>query len=96
MTNELADTVSILLGRVTGLFRGALNYSVGTGPSSIAVGDFNRDGKLDLAVVNRGSNTLTVLTSKATGLFGVWRRCPRRVGFRQCSRPTSTATASST
>jgi hypothetical protein len=33
----------------------------------VAVGDFNGDGKLDLAVANNGSNTLTVLTGKGDG-----------------------------
>jgi hypothetical protein len=38
-------------------------------PSSVAVGDFNRDGKLDLAVANWGNKTVTVLLGDGTGGF---------------------------
>src|SRR5204862_2516653 len=45
---------------------------VGTGsvPESVAVGDFNGDGKLDLAVANNISNTLSILPGTGTGSFG--------------------------
>ncbi|MEE9225522.1 MAG: FG-GAP repeat protein, partial [Bacteroidota bacterium] len=32
-----------------------------TSPSSIAIGDLNDDGKLDLIVANKGSNDVTIL-----------------------------------
>src|SRR5437667_6622381 len=35
-------------------FKAAVSYAVGTKPSAAAVGDFNGDGKLDIAVVNSG------------------------------------------
>src|SRR5438552_2883818 len=35
-------------------FKAAASYAVGTKPSAAAVGDFNGDGKLDIAVVNSG------------------------------------------
>jgi hypothetical protein len=41
----------------------------GTEPRSIAVGDFNGDGKLDLAVANEGSNNLTILLGNGDGTF---------------------------
>src|SRR5208283_737119 len=44
-------------------------FTVGSGPQSVAVGDFNGDGKLDLAIANRGSNTVTVLLGNGTGGF---------------------------
>ena len=33
-------------------FQGAVNYSTGKGPHSVAIGDLNGDGDLDLAVAN--------------------------------------------
>ena len=36
---------------------------------SIAVGDFNGDGKLDLAVANSGNGTVSVLLGNGNGTF---------------------------
>ena len=44
-------------------------YAVGAGPISVAVGDFNGDGKPDLVVVNQGSNTVSVLLGNGEGTF---------------------------
>ena len=53
--------VSIFLGNGDGTFtaKGALTSPL-SNPISIAVGDFNGDGKLDLAVVDRGASTDSV------------------------------------
>ena len=48
----MSDTVSILLGTGTGSFGAKTDFATGSGPVSVAVGDFNGDGKLDLAVAN--------------------------------------------
>src|SRR5438094_6890427 len=48
-------TVSILLGRGDGSFQAPEPYAVGSNPTSVAVGDFNDDGRLDLAVANAGT-----------------------------------------
>jgi len=42
---------------------------VGTNPNGAAVGDFNVDGKLDLAVANAGSKTVSILLGKGDGTF---------------------------
>jgi hypothetical protein len=41
----------------------------GLRPTSVAVGDFNGDGKLDLAVTNSGDNNLTILLGNGDGTF---------------------------
>jgi len=53
--------VSILLGNGDGTFQAQKMYAVGNVPKSIAVGDFNGDGKLDLAVTNSGDGTVSIL-----------------------------------
>ncbi|GET43910.1 FG-GAP-like repeat-containing protein [Microseira wollei] len=56
--------VSVLLGEGDGSFNPSTNFSVGNRPSSMAVGDFNGDGKQDLATANRDSNNVSVLLNK--------------------------------
>ena len=48
---------------------GGTRISVGTAPSSLALADFNRDGRLDLAVANSGSNDVTILLGDGAGGF---------------------------
>ncbi len=50
-------------------FAPKVDYTAGSTPSSVAVGDFNADGKPDLAVVNQGSNTVSVLLNNINGTF---------------------------
>ncbi len=56
-----AANVSILLGDDTGHFSAPTNFTVGRFPYSVAVGDFNGDGKQDLAVANFDSATVSIL-----------------------------------
>src|SRR5258708_4718886 len=46
------------------------DFATDTGPDFVAVGDFNGDGKLDLATVGGGSNTVSILLGTGTGTFG--------------------------
>ncbi|MCZ8248770.1 Calx-beta domain-containing protein, partial [Microcystis sp. LE19-195.1E] len=64
------NNVSVLLGTGTGSFGPATNFSVGINPLSVTVGDFNGDGKSDLATANAGSNNVSVLLGTGTGSFG--------------------------
>src|SRR5215467_9061429 len=68
---EGPDGVSVLLGNGDGTFQTARSLGAGSSPSSIAVGDFNRDGIQDLAVANNGfgSNNVSVLLGNGDGTF---------------------------
>src|SRR6266853_850729 len=48
---------------------GRADFTTGAGPQSVALGDFNGDGRQDLAVVNRGSNSISVLLGNGDGTF---------------------------
>jgi hypothetical protein len=61
--------VSILLGNGDGTFQAANNIAAGKNPVSVAVGDFNGDGRLDLVVANHGNNTVSVLLGNGDGTF---------------------------
>ncbi len=65
----LAGTVSILLGNGDGTFQDHLDYAVGIGPESVAVGDFNGDQVLDLVVAARSENVVSVLMGNGDGTF---------------------------
>ncbi|PWT84751.1 MAG: hypothetical protein C5B58_04220 [Acidobacteria bacterium] len=78
-------SVSVLLGRGDGTFNPAVNYSGGFGSLSLAVGDFNRDGKLDLVEANFSTDNVTILLSNGNGTF----QAPRSYGTN--GAPTSVA-----
>jgi hypothetical protein len=44
-------------------------FPAGSGPDSAAVGDFNGDGKLDLAVANASSNNISIFLGNGDGSF---------------------------
>ncbi len=73
VANRGSNNVSILLGNAppnAGTFQGAVNYAVGFNPRSVAVGDFNADGRPDLAVTNAASsNNVSILLGNVNGTF---------------------------
>ena len=71
VANHGNSTVTIWLGNGDGTFALASGspITVGSNPSSVVVGDFNRDGKLDLAVANNGSQTMSILLGNGSGGF---------------------------
>ncbi len=48
-------------------FASAVNYAVGTNPYAVTSGDFNGDGKLDLAAANSVDGTVSVLLGNGDG-----------------------------
>ena len=73
-SDVVASTVSVLLGNGDGTFQAQRTFAAGSGPHGIAVGDFNRDGKPDLAVANLGpypqrATTVAVLIGQGDGTF---------------------------
>ena len=62
--------VSVLIGTGTGSFGAASNFTAGTAPIFVAVGDFNGDGVQDLATANNNSDNVSVLIGTGTGSFG--------------------------
>jgi hypothetical protein len=69
VTNQYDDTLQILTGIGNGLFVSGARYTLADNfyPSSIASGDFNSDGKLDLVV--EGAGQLTVFPGNGDGTF---------------------------
>ncbi len=69
--NGTANTVSVLFNDDAGRFTLASTVPVGTSPWSLASGDWNGDGYLDLAVTNYHSDTVSILLNNGTGQFTV-------------------------
>jgi hypothetical protein len=65
------NQVSVLLGNGDGTFQAALNSIVsgGTGIDGLAAGDFNGDGKPDLAAANYNSNNVVIMLGNGDGTF---------------------------
>ncbi|MGH9544347.1 MAG: FG-GAP repeat domain-containing protein [Terriglobales bacterium] len=50
-------------------FKAVQTYPVGSDPRFMAAGDFNRDGKMDLAVLNMVDATISILLGNGDGTF---------------------------
>ena len=71
ITGSIGGQASVLLGLGTGGLGSHDDYGVDADfPSAIAVGDFNGDGKLDLAVANLNSGNVSILLGHGDGTFG--------------------------
>jgi len=64
-----SNSVSVLLGNGDGTFQPAVSYLAGSDPYAVAVGDFNGDGKPDLAVANYRDVSVSVLLGNGDGTF---------------------------
>jgi len=84
VTNLHDNTVSILLGDGHGTFTQATGspFAAGNIPRSVAVGDFNGDGNVDLAVSDSNDNEVRILLGNGLGSFTQASWSPIAVGDR--------------
>ncbi len=68
--------VAILLGHGDGTFGSPINYPAGPQPGRLAAGDFNADGKIDLAIANNAHDanfnptpSIEILAGRGDGSF---------------------------
>ncbi|MEL0592135.1 MAG: DUF4347 domain-containing protein, partial [Planktothrix rubescens PR221] len=69
-------------------FAPKVDFTTGTGPYSVSIGDINGDGKPDLAVANNGSNTASILLNTTANGATTPTFAPK-VDSTTGSRPTS-------
>ena len=69
VANQANDLVTILLNNGDGTFGTRSDFTVGTTPSGVVAGDFNSDGRQDLAIANHDSDSVTVLLGDGAGGF---------------------------
>jgi Bacterial type II and III secretion system protein/FG-GAP-like repeat len=81
------DSVSILLGVGNGTFGATTNFPAGNGPTSIAIADYNVDGRPDLAVTAQTDNAVSLLLGIGDGTFAPFFEFPVE------TNPVSLATA---
>lgn len=70
VASSTINQIAVLLGNGNGTFQPSAFYTVGSSiniPSSIASGDFNHDGDLDIAVANSADNTVSIFLGNGSG-----------------------------
>jgi hypothetical protein len=84
VANERSGNVTILLGDGKGAFAPVPGspFPAGHSPNDVALGDFNRDGRLDVAFANHEKKYLTVLLGDGRGGLAPAPRSPFAVEVR--------------
>ena len=73
VTNYGTNSIGILLGYGNGTFDKQRIFSTGPNshPSSIAIGDFNKDDQIDVVVTNSGTQNINMLLGDGKGMFAL-------------------------
>src|SRR5919106_5419503 len=73
---------AVMLGNADGTFRARVNFPAGGQSQDLAAGDFNSDGKQDLAItINSPEISLSLLTGNGDGTFNAPVNFPNTTGF---------------
>jgi subtilisin-like proprotein convertase family protein len=76
------NQIAVLLGNGNGTFESPTFYTVGTStntPTSLTAGDFNHDGKIDVATANTFNNNVSILLGNGNGALTL-QSSPIKVG----------------
>ena len=97
VANSSSDNVSILRntsssGSISSSsFAAKVDFTTGSGPLSVAIGDIDGDGKPDLAVANSNSNTVSVFRNTSSSGSISSSSFAAKVDFTTGSAPLSVA-----
>ena len=71
LLNYDTSNIGIFLGYGDGTFSSQASYSTGSNsqPYAVIVDDFNKDGRLDIAVANYGTNNVGIFIGYGNGTF---------------------------
>jgi hypothetical protein len=91
LSSNNSGAIDILLGEGECVFHKGQTYTITALVTAVTVGDFNRDGKLDLAATT--GNQIVILLGTATAPFKAPFITLLEAQLPPSPRPTSTATA---
>lgn len=70
-----ANQISVLLNKGNGTFEPFVDYALPTSADALVTGDFNNDGKIDVATLNfGGSGSISVLLNAGGGTFPTYNQ----------------------
>src|SRR5688572_4903212 len=82
LTGPGAVGAAVMLGNANGTFQARVDFPAGGQSQDLAAGDFNSDGKQDLAVtINSPEISLSLLTGNGDGTFNAPVNFPNTTGF---------------
>src|SRR5262249_42902547 len=69
ITPDIGHSAVVYLGNGDGSFEPGVPFPTGSGPVAVMTGDFNGDGKMDLATANERDDTASILLGNGDGTF---------------------------